>query len=700
MFAFRRTTPTGGWFFFALLVGLSATFAGCSTTDTALDTGNDAAGDFSDGVRGDSTDGGATPTGPQTGVDTEGDDEAESPVVDDPATPAAEPLSPPADSGSEEPVDLAREIEEADIVKEVDDLFFIVNAYKGLKIIDGSDMAAPRLLGSAALGGRGVEMIVRDGNAFILTSADFVGCVSPAVERATADIATVFSPEFLGSRLWVVDVSVPSDPQIRDDLDLDGHAITARRVDDVLYIAGNQVPFFIGPVGEVVDSPPVVEEPSTGAADDVVSSDAASFTEVVPGVFVTSVNIADPDAVALVKTETFDGNSLDLHVSPSSIYVVGSDPLLFNTSLIQIVDIRDPGGNFTFRSQLRVPGFVQNRFFLDEFESVLRVVTERFDEITFESIVSLFTYDVSDPDSVTRLAELPIIRGESLRAVRFDAERGYAVTFLQVDPLFVLDLRDPAAPTLQGELEVPGFSTFLFPLGERLVGVGFDDTDGFRPAVSLYDVADPANPRALTRVIVGAPGSFVSSEATVDEKALKILPDAGLILMPFSGYEPIEVEATEPFFVDPSGAALSFAPYPTLGFDALQIISMTNDQLAARGVVRHPGLVRRAGLRDGAVWVLSDLAFQTVDAGDLDAPTALATLPFVDEQELTDAGLDSCILTARGTGDRVGELDDGAPVDDVFAPANLLSAFCPVVGFGTLALSLAGLTRRRRRQRR
>ena len=95
---------------------------------------------------------------------------------------------------------------------------------------------------------------------------------------------------------------------------------------------------------------------------------------------------------------------------------------------------------------------------------------------------------------------------KSLRSVRFDGERGYAVTFQQVDPLFVLDLSDPANPLVAGELEVPGYSTHMVPLGDRLVAVGFDDTAGIRPAVALYDVADPSEPRQLERVALADTG--------------------------------------------------------------------------------------------------------------------------------------------------------------------------------------------------
>ena len=66
-------------------------------------------------------------------------------------------------------------------------------------------------------------------------------------------------------------------------------------------------------------------------------------------------------------------------------------------------------------------------------------------------------------------------RGEQIYAVRFIGASGYVVTFRQVDPLHVIDLADPAEPRLAGELEIPGYSAYLHPVGPGLLlGIGQD----------------------------------------------------------------------------------------------------------------------------------------------------------------------------------------------------------------------------------
>lgn len=101
--------------------------------------------------------------------------------------------------------------------------------------------------------------------------------------------------------------------------------------------------------------------------------------------------------------------------------------------------------------------------------------------------------------------------GEQVYGVRFLGPRAYVVTFRQTDPLYVLDLSDPADPKAVGELALPGFSDYLFPLDNgKLLGVGKEATaEGLLQGVkvALLDVADPAQPRTLSSVVLGERGS-------------------------------------------------------------------------------------------------------------------------------------------------------------------------------------------------
>ncbi len=123
-------------------------------------------------------------------------------------------------------------------------------------------------------------------------------------------------------------------------------------------------------------------------------------------------------------------------------------------------------------------------------------------------------------------------RGERIYSVRFLGDTGYVVTFRQTDPLFVLDLSDPTAPALRGELELPGYSSYLHPLGDDLLfGLGQSVDSHLRQQgvqTSVFDVSDPADPRLRDRVTFA--GSW--SPAENDPHQFLWWPDARLVVVP------------------------------------------------------------------------------------------------------------------------------------------------------------------------
>ena len=59
--------------------------------------------------------------------------------------------------------------------------------------------------------------------------------------------------------------------------------------------------------------------------------------------------------------------------------------------------------------------------------------------------------------------------------IQQDLWERYVVTYKTVDPLFVIDLSNPTAPVVLGELKIPGYSSYLHPIGENyLLGFGED----------------------------------------------------------------------------------------------------------------------------------------------------------------------------------------------------------------------------------
>ncbi|MBN2193428.1 MAG: beta-propeller domain-containing protein [Polyangiaceae bacterium] len=117
-------------------------------------------------------------------------------------------------------------------------------------------------------------------------------------------------------------------------------------------------------------------------------------------------------------------------------------------------------------------------------------VPPRIEESVLHQLGSnLYVVDVEvpgQPEVLDRLTHLAT--GEDVHATRFDGDVAYVVTYepvvVQIDPLWVVSLADPTQPRIVAELEVAGWSDFVFPRGDRLVAVGRGDR-GQRTASSL-----------------------------------------------------------------------------------------------------------------------------------------------------------------------------------------------------------------------
>ena len=155
------------------------------------------------------------------------------------------------------------------------------------------------------------------------------------------------------------------------------------------------------------------------------------------------------------------------------------------------------GPQAAYQASGEVPGAIHNQFSLSEHAGHLRVVTTVGpwgDES--ESWVRVLS---TNGDQLVEVGRVDAIgRGEQVQSVRFVGDVGYVVTFRQIDPFYTIDLSDPSEPAILGELKIPGFSSYLHPVGDTLVlGVGSDAGRFTGAKVSLFDVSDLATPREV-----------------------------------------------------------------------------------------------------------------------------------------------------------------------------------------------------------
>lgn len=263
---------------------------------------------------------------------------------------------------------------------------------------------------------------------------------------------------------------------------------------------------------------------------------------------VTSMVSVDLNDAALFTTHHIVSNHPTVYVSAEHLFLAESaqDWWWFSWNddegerlNLHAFDIAN--GGMEYVGSGRVEGVPVNQFALDEHDGVLRVATWTggnrwwWTDAAIES--RLYTLRI-DANALMPLGELKgIAPGEQLFAARFAGDVAYLVTFEQIDPLFTVDLADPAKPAILGELEVPGFSTYLHPLdnGRLLaVGVGGDETGAsWNTVVSLFDVSDLTSPALLARHDFARDNDGWNwSEALYEHKAFQFHATRGLLALP------------------------------------------------------------------------------------------------------------------------------------------------------------------------
>ena len=186
-----------------------------------------------------------------------------------------------------------------------------------------------------------------------------------------------------------------------------------------------------------------------------------------------------------------------------------------------------------------VPGYVLGRWALSEYEGTLRVATTLQPPWTQENAGRSSSMVVKLVERGGDLVETGRVEGlgktEQIKAVRYFGNVAAVVTFRQTDPLYLVDLS--GTPKVLGELKVPGFSTYLHPIGDgKLLGLGQDATeDGMITGMqlSVFDISDLSNPSLVDRLSIGSG----YSPALDDSRAFGYDPDRRLVVFPFSGYD-------------------------------------------------------------------------------------------------------------------------------------------------------------------
>lgn len=245
----------------------------------------------------------------------------------------------------------------------------------------------------------------------------------------------------------------------------------------------------------------------------------------------SKIDISDEKTM---KTAAVLGAGENVYCNTESLYAVSTEysgttfaqeifgATSTNTQIYKF-DIRNDDIKFVCKGE--VEGRTLNQFSMDEHNGYLRIATTSGS--WGESLVNQVYVLNSKLEIVGTVKN--IAKGETIKSVRFTGDTGYVVTFEQTDPLFVIDFSNPKKPEIKGELKIPGFSTYLHPVGENLVlGVGVDGDESGQNGgmkVSLFDVSDPTKPVECDKTTLNVVNterywSYIDSQAYYTHKAL------------------------------------------------------------------------------------------------------------------------------------------------------------------------------------
>ncbi|MDB4808118.1 beta-propeller domain-containing protein [Verrucomicrobia bacterium] len=453
-----------------------------------------------------------------------------------------------------------RDVVESDIWSIHNNTLYFFNTLRGLQVIDLKDKGNPVVRGVLPMPAAGEQMYTLGDNHVILLVRD--GCNWWGNDAESQAIIVN-----VAGNTPVIEASVPVKGYIRE----------SRLVGTALYIASQTY----------ITKKAV--NPETGD----------TYTRWEHGTQVSAFDLKTPAKPVARETVFYSGYNNDIYATDKFLFVSTSIPNNYYKTDLRCIDISAPNGTMKEAATIRTAGRVADKFKMRLSGDTLTVISEELNRNSGDNrnrwLTTLETFSLANPHKPKTLGELSLAKGERLFATRFDADRVYIVTYERIDPLWIVDLSDPRKPEIKGELEVPGWSTYIQPLGDRLVSIGVDDTDNSRRvAVSLFDVSDITKPKLFDKVSMGDRWSW--SEAQYDEKAFTVLPHAGLILVPYQGHE--------------AGGYVK----------NVQIIDLNEKTLKKRGVIEHALQPRRATEYQDFILSISGKELLTVDATDRDNP--------------------------------------------------------------------------------
>jgi hypothetical protein len=480
--------------------------------------------------------------------------------------------SAPASSFSETNVHIAG-VDEADTAKYDGQYWFWAGNYQqGMRIFKaGSDSKTALLISEQAaqptLTPQGLYLQQDQGKtAYALSLNSEYGNISPlwmgapgvAIGRPAqvSDVAINIAPIYYRPQngklvLQWTDVSQVEKPKPSASLTLQGRLMDSRKIGDILYVFTRFDPWLdelkpaelntpqqeanekILQKTALVDLMPQYhfdQQADKPLTDNCLLPEGVDNQQGFPSlVHITAVN---------VKTKTLLGSTCinapmqNFTLNEKHAFLIADVPTLNGSAktLIHQFSLGEKGATYSATGSVsgRINGDLS--FWLNEKDGFVRVLSSDFINQDTQHKITVLKEQKGELVTVSQLPNGQYPErigkpGEQIYGARFVGDRAYVVTFKRTDPLYVVDLKIPTDPHIIGELQVPGFATYLHPVGDNYLftlGQSADESgrvNGIK--TELIDVANPAKPTSVKALYFGTNGS--SAEALYDLHAVAVL---------------------------------------------------------------------------------------------------------------------------------------------------------------------------------
>jgi uncharacterized secreted protein with C-terminal beta-propeller domain len=315
--------------------------------------------------------------------------------------------------------------------------------------------------------------------------------------------------------------------------------------------------------GSLVDTS-VANQPAESALDWVTS--------------VVDIDATDPTG-AIASKVAVAGYASGTYASQQNLYLFSegrwADPEVpFGTTIsklslgsagVAFEGVGTVGGTLLNSYARIVGGTPQNSYAADEYQGRLRVVTTfthivpnpnpaLHNIITTTNTLYVLT-DTGDTLQVTGSLTGLGAPGDSVRSALFSQDRAFVVTFGETDPLFAIDLSQPDNPVATGEVELTGYSSYLYAIDRNhLIGIGYgpacNATFANTPEISLFDVSDLQHPQLVDQRLYNT--TWGRSAAQNDPHAFSYFAQPGVLAIPLQSGPTLSQNHLLVFKVDPA----------------------------------------------------------------------------------------------------------------------------------------------------